>query len=227
MERPYYKTEEIELMCADELQNVSLMPSEPRPIRVERFIEKRFGINPTYEDLPDGILGLIEFGTKGVIGITILRSLAEEGSLVSERRVNTSLAHEAGHGLLHAHLFAFGEKPIALFGDDKKSNEPKILCRNDTILGSQGSKTTGYGGQWWEYQANLVIGPLLLPRLLVIDALEPFLLKKGLMGTRKLDPALREVAERTLAQIFDVNAIVARIRLEGLFPVAEDSQLTL
>lgn len=227
-ERPYYKVEEIELICTDELQKVNLMPSDPCPIRVERFIEKKFKINVSYEDLPEEVLGCIEFGACGVRRIIISRSLTENSSQVAERRINTTLAHEAGHGLLHTHLFALGQKPTDLFGGDEESSEPKILCRNGAVLGIQGyQKKSTYANNWWEYQANLVIGSLLLPQLLIMNALEPFLIKKGMMGIKKLDPVRRGTAERMLAQVFDVNPIVARIRLEGLFPVAEDSQLTL
>jgi len=227
IERPYYTVEDVEHLCTDELQKVSLMPSDPSPIRIERFIEKKFKIHPTYEDLPEGILGLVEFGPKGVKGMAISRSLTEEGSRSSERRISTTLAHEGGHGLLHAHLFVLGQKPTSLFRDDKNSNEPKILCRKDAIQGLQGYKKTGYGGRWWEYQANLAIGPLLLPRSLVIRALEPFLEKSGLLEVKELDPACREEAVKGLARVFEVNPIVAKIRLEGLYPLARDGQLTL
>ncbi len=224
-ERPYYTSNDIETICIDELRKVGLLPSSPEPIRVERFIEKKFKIHPQYDDLPDGVLGFIEFGAKGVQGITISKTLSEEGSTVAERRINTTLAHEAGHGLLHTHLFVLGQNPESLFGKDIDPNKPKILCRNNAIQGMKGFRDTGYC--WWEHQANLVIGPLLMPKALVVTALEPFFTKAGKLGYQVLDRVREEEAVRVLFQTFEVNPVVAKIRLDLLFPPALDSQLTL
>ena len=154
-ERPYYQVEEVEQICADELRKVGLLPAKPEPIRIERFIEKRFNIVPKYEDLTEGLLGCAKFGPKGMQEIILSRLLAEEDSKVSERRINTTLAHEAGHGLLHGHLFALGQQPRSLFGDGLDPNEMKILCRSESILGIQNRKRIDYGGRWWEYQVGI------------------------------------------------------------------------
>jgi hypothetical protein len=226
-ERPFYTLEDVERICTDELRKVDLFPLDPTPVRIERFIEKRFKIHPSYEDLPEGVLGYTEFGLEGVRGMAVSRSLAEESSKVLERRVNTTLAHEAGHGLLHAHLFVLGQQPRSLFGEGMDSNKPRILCRNGGIQGIRGYKETGYGGKWWELQANLAIGALLLPRTLVKIVLEPLMEKKGLLGSEILDRTRREEAMQILTQVFDVNPIAAKIRIETLFPRTQDYQLTL
>lgn len=224
-ERPFYTLEEVEQLCVEELENAGLFPKVPEPIRIDRFIEKRFKVYPVYESLPEGVLGCIEFDSKGVKGVVVSRALSEEDSKIAERRINTTLAHEAGHGLLHAHLFVLAQKSESLFGKDFDPNKPKILCRSDAIQGIPDYKDTGRN-HWWEYQANLVIGPLLLPRSLVMTSLEPFLVKKGIMGNQILDRNCKEDAVRMLSQTFDVNPIVAKIRLETLFPERQDSQLT-
>jgi len=226
-ERPYYSVEEVEKICTDELLKVGLLPKSPGPIRIDRFIEKKFKVNHRYEDLPEGVLGCTKFGSKGVEEIVVLRSLAEERNKLSERRINTTLAHEAGHGLLHAHLFAFGEQPRSLFGDSLDPIETKILCRKDTIEGIQNRKRIDYGGRWWEYQANLAIGGLLLPRQLVMIILEQFLVEKGRLGSKVLDSVRKEEAMRKLVGVFDVNPSMARIRIETIFPPDQDFQLTL
>jgi len=226
-ERPYYTLDEVEQICADELRKVGLFPQEPEPIRIDRFIEKRFEVVPKYEDLPEDLLGCTKFGPKGVQEIIVSRSLAEENNKVSERRINTTLAHEAGHGLLHAHLFVVGQQPRSLFGDGLDPKEPKILCRKDTIEGIQDSKRFNRPVPWWEFQANLAIGGLLLPRQLVIIVLEPFMVGKGQLGIKVLDPVHKENAMRELVEVFDVNPIVARIRIEKIFPSAQEQQLTL
>ena len=95
MERPYYEDSDIESIAIDELRKVGLLPTTPQPIRVDRFIEKRYGIVPQYEDVPDGILGFTRFGAKGPEEVVVSRSLSEEGTIIAERWMNSTLAHEA------------------------------------------------------------------------------------------------------------------------------------
>lgn len=222
-ERPFYELHDIENICSEELKSAGLHPSEPSPIRVERFIEKRFKVNPVYEDLPDGILGYSRFGKAGLEGIVISRALAEDQSRSTERRVTTTLAHEAGHALLHAHLFALGMPQPGLFGSEITT--PKILCRNESMPAMNSGKK--YDGRWWEFQANQAIGALLLPRALTVKALEPLLDASGILGaSQELPAGRREEAVILLSKVFDVNPIVARIRLEELYPSGGE-QLTL
>lgn len=229
-ERPYYTDQEIESTCADELHKVRLLPSSPQPIRIDRFVEKRFGVTPIYEDLPEGLLGFTQFGPKGVEAIAVSKLLAEEGSRTAERRINTTLAHESGHGLLHAHLFALGQRTqaVSLFGESFEQKQVKLLCRTEAIQGMRGAEGDGgYHGRWWEYHANRVIGALLLPRSLVYEALASILIEKGVLGTKVLDSAHRAEAVQILVDTFEVNPVVARIRLAGIFPESTAQQLTL
>src|SRR5262249_46079833 len=101
----YYPDEDIENICRDELSKVGLLPKEPEPIRIDRIIEKRFGVSPRYEDLGKDVLGLTKFTKKGVAEVIVSKALEEEGDTVAERRIRTTLGHEGGHGLLHTHLF--------------------------------------------------------------------------------------------------------------------------
>jgi hypothetical protein len=217
-EQPYFTPNEIDQICADELGKEDLFPATPEPVRIDRFIEKRFRVSPQYENLPAGVLGFTKFNKTGVDAIVISAALDAEGGKVAERRVRTTLAHEAGHGLLHAYLFALDEKPFHLFDKDSHTDY-QILCRD--VQGEQ-QKTRGYGGRWWEYQANRAIGGLLCPRALVQEAIRPFLVPSGRLGVEVLDEARREGAVRSLAETFDVNAVVARIRVSELFPAGTD-----
>lgn len=224
-EQPFFQPEEIESLCREELGKFNLLPSSPEPIRVERFIEKRFGITPVYEKLPPGVLGFTRFSTKGVESIVVSRVLSEEETRVSERRVTTTLAHEAGHGLLHAHLFAVGEQPARLFGDEYDPKAPKIMCRDEPASASGRPR---YDGKWWEFQANQVIGALLLPRILVEKLLDETVLRStGNFGLRHLSSQDRGRAVDALCRVFNVNAPVAKIRLEQLFPESDSAQLSL
>lgn len=225
-ERPYYEQGEIESMCLDELRKADLLPAQPEPIRIERFIEKRFRVQPRYDDLPDGVLGFTRFGSKGVEAIVVARVLADEGSRAAERRINTTLAHEAGHGLLHAHLFALGALSPSLFGDAVDPAAPRILCRDDAVSGTSATRTP-YDGRWWEYQANRVIGALLLPKPLVRICLAPLAVSRGNLGQVTVDNSRRDEAVRLIADTFEVNPAVARIRLDEVLPAGNDRQLSL
>lgn len=226
-ERPYYEIAEVERICTQELRKQKLYPAGVQPIRIDRFVEKRFGIQPTYEDLPKGVLGFTRFGAKGVEAIVVARSLDDEGTTTAERRLRTTLAHEGGHGLLHTHLFAFGNPPTSLFGNEISADDPKILCRDEQDSPATTSGKRRPPVRWWEFQANMAMGALLLPRALVLEALATMLVPQGRLGLLTLPDGCREAAARSLADVFDVNPIVARIRLQGLYPVASGGQLTL
>lgn len=227
-ERPYYTNEEIDQICSDELRAVDLFPSSPEPIRIDRFIEKRFKVSPQYDDLPAGVLGFTSFGPAGVQSIVISRALSEEGTRVSERRLNTTLAHEGGHGLLHAHLFGYGPPKQSLFAeDDFKSDPMRILCREEAVFTSQSHGHKNYTGRWWEFQANRAIGGLLLPKLLMAQCLERLLVPRGSLGKRVLPEEHRDRAVHLMAEVFDVNPAVARIRVDSFYSAEEERQLTL
>ncbi len=220
--RPSYGRQRVEAICSLALAEVGLLPAEPSPIRIDRFIEKKFGISHDYDETPDGVLGFSLFNKRGVTTIVIARALDEEGTVSSKRRIRTTLAHEAGHGLLHRHLFVSGKKPEALFNDGVE--EPKILCRE---VSEAFSKRGSYDGGWWEVQANQAIGPLLMPRTLVYKLLEPLLVTQGTLGFKVLEAAKRETAARLIAETFDVNPAAARVRVDVLYPAALAGQLTL
>lgn len=212
--QPFFKPSQIDQICCDELRNEGLFPNSPEPIRIDRFIEKHFKVSPQYEDLPVGVLGFTRFGKTGVKAVAISAALDAEGGKVAERRVRTTMAHEAGHGLLHAHLFALDEIPLHLFDADSHSAD-QILCRD--VQGDE-QKSQRYDGRWWEFQANRAIGGLLCPPPLVLEAMKPFQSPAGLLGVEVLDESRREAAVRSLAEIFDVNPAVTRIRIAELFP---------
>lgn len=231
--RPYYTEQRLDAMVTEELRRVDLLPEVAGPIRVERFIEKRFNIVPSYEDLPVGLLGMTCFGQEGVQGVVIAKSLTEERSTVAERRINSTLAHEAGHMLLHEDLFKAqsSDDTGALFEEDLDTPRQRILCREDVLNLLDGTRTRHrYDGRWWEYQANMVIGALLLPRCLVDNMLSPFLVSQGQLAVvHVLDDERRVEAIQTLSDAFEVNPAVARIRVDAMYPAlpAGSGQLPL
>jgi len=222
--RPYYTDQEIENICQDELQAHNLMPERPSAIRIDRFIEKKFDVVHSYEVLGDGVLGLTQFGRTGVSAIIVSRSLEEDGTQAAEGRVRSTLAHEAGHGLLHAHLFVLQDQQ-PLFGDSSDPSGPKILCRNEIEKGIEHS----YSGEWWEYHANKAIGALLMPAKLVEIALrdQNFLIVSGGLSIKAFDHSKMTDASKYLASVFNVNPAVSRLRLNQLYPLGARGQMTL
>jgi hypothetical protein len=201
---------EIDEICLEALKSQSLLPSKPAPIRIERFVEKQFRTPLRYEDLGPDNLGCTIFNSSGAVeAILVSRSLEEQNTTPARRRVRSTVAHEAGHGLLHGPLFIGDNFP------DHGKNQRRILCRSEDILVET---QRSYRGRWWEFQANQAIGSLLLPRLLVNAFLDQSGIEVGSSGSRSLTPAQRESLAKKAAVTFDVNPIVARIRLDSLFP---------
>ncbi len=226
-ERPFFALDDIERICLDELEASGLLPSEPSPVRIDRFIEKKFGVSVAYEDLPAGVLGFTRFGPKGVEAVVVSRQLDDEGTKQAERRLRTTLAHEAGHGLLHAHLFALADSPVSLFDEPGAVDQRRILCRDGGISGLNAAKRAGYDGRWWEFQANQAMGALLLPKRLVETGIRDLLIEEGLLGRLALPEENREKAVRQISEIFDVNQIVSRLRLNGIYPNSPERQMAL
>ena len=219
-ERPFFTESEIERMCESALTEAGYYPSEPSPVNIDRFIEKYFDVSPQFEDLPPGVLGYSCFDSDGMISMHIATALTNEGTRVAERRVHTTLAHEAGHGLFHSYLFSLAEGGLDLFQSDPDVTRTRILCRDEYAPQQK------VHGPWWEIQANMAIGPLLMPRPLVVEAVEPFLTSTGLLGIGAVPEDQRETVVAELSSTFDVNPVVARIRLEGVTQPS-GSQLSL
>jgi hypothetical protein len=221
-EQPYFSASEVERTCSDELRAFDLYPSSPQPIRIDRFIEKRFKVTYEPEDLSENVLGYTKFGPNGVHAIYVSRTLLDDPSTPAQRRVTTTLAHEAGHGLLHAHLFVLeADKNLALFGQDPDVSLTKILCRDPDARPS-----SGYDGRWWELQANMAMAALVLPKALVLECAKPCIEARGSLGTLVLPKSRRAAAVNLVSETFDVNPIVAKLRLARLCP-EQGGQLAL
>jgi hypothetical protein len=155
---------EIDEICLGALRSQSLLPSEPAPIRIDRFVEKQFKAPLRYEDLGPEHLGCTIFNSSGAVeAILVSRLLEEQNTLPARRRVRSTIAHEAGHGLLHGSLFVEG-KSADSENDAPGERQPLILCRTEDILVDA---QRAYTGRWWEFQANQAMGSLLLPTALI------------------------------------------------------------
>jgi hypothetical protein len=212
-----FSTDEFDEICLEALTKSGFLPKTPQAIRIDRFVEKYFQCNAGYEDLPAGTLGYSLFDAKGKVIEVRVSDKIEDGKQSSERRVRSTWAHEAGHCLLHPMLFIEtpGQPTFSqIEGKNSNIDSGKILCRNNDIKPAGRS----YDGRWWEWQANRCIGGLLLPKKLMGEALSNFLIDSVVTRSPILPAAKRLDAEKHLAEIFDVNPIVARIRLAEMYP---------
>lgn len=218
----YYPKKEIDELCEAALDAAGCLPERPEPIEIETFIEIHFGAQVAYDDLGRGILGYTAFSRQGkVFAIGASRELFD-GSKAGARRARSTLAHEAGHGLLHSTLFGGLYEYHPLFEGNYDATTQRTICRDRDLEDPSG----GYSGRWWEWQANYAIGGFLVPRRLFAAAVEPFTVTSGGLSVRVLRQDSRERAARSLADTFDVNPAVTRIRLSELIPDTGD-QLVL
>jgi hypothetical protein len=210
-------------MCLAALEETGLLPMSPSPIRVERLVEKRFNCDVEYAKLPSGVLGFTEFSRNGVVRIVLAEEL-DDGTEVSRRRERSTIAHEAGHGLFHGHLFALEEFPSLL---PREGGEPAIMCREVADEATpNGRAVTRAKYSWHEFQANRAIGGLLLPERLVRQVAAPHLVSDGVFDEKHLPRETRQKLVEELMGVFDVNRPVASIRLEQLYPAKAEEQLT-
>ena len=206
---------EIDRMCEDALREAKMLPAAPEPIRIDRFIEKHFGCRFVYEDIAEGVLGCTMFRADGGIALVAVSPTLDDGTVVGRRRFRSTSAHEAGHCLMHPILFMQNPDQMNLeYKENLDFGRRRIMCRIDDLAG----RGKGYDGRWWEYQANRAIGGLLLPKRLVSAAVGHLVKRTELLGTEILDAEDRKNAESVVADAFDVNPVVARIRLAEMFP---------
>ncbi len=211
-------------MCFDALSKAGALPATPEAVRIDWFVETYFDCRIAYEDLDNGVLGCTAFNENGSIRAVFLARHLEDGRDCSKRRIRTTLAHEGGHCLMHAGLFA-GSSQRNLELEPRRNHENldfrnrRILCREEDFSGGSGNRA--YSGRWWEWQANRAIGGFLLPTTLVQQAVAPFSQLSPVTKSPRVDGPNRERAVAELARVFEVNPIVARIRLTELFPLSD------
>lgn len=210
LRRVRFETREVEARCAEALASVGLLPKKPAPIRIERFPEKYFGAKLRFRVLKDEALGSVQFDEEGrVVNIFVSKALAQDETSEGQRKVRSTIAHECGHGLLHGELFVerlrFEQHPRLLV--DYEPVEDAEFLNLEVVRPNDGPRY-----QWWEFQANMAMSALLLPRNLITQAALPFARAYAdtAMPQRQ---AITEEAAIELAEVFDVNPVMIRFRL--------------
>ena len=213
----YFTKEQIDSMCEQELKKAGYLPAEPTPIRIDRFIEKTYS-KIEYLDIGPNILGCTQFSSRGAVDRVIVSSSLDSEETVTERRLRSTMAHEAGHCMLHPVLFIQDGLQSTFRNENVDfARSRKIMCRADSIH-AEPERKKNVSGEWWEYQANRAIGGFLLPKRLVNLALQPFLIQSAIAGAVGIVPQKRKDAIRTLSDLFEVNLKVVEIRLSEMYP---------
>jgi hypothetical protein len=214
--RLHYTVDEIDDYCLEALAKSKYLPQTPSPIRIDRFVEKHFECTTGYENLDAGIMGYTLFDKNGKPLQVRISEKLEDGTRAAERRARTTWAHEGGHCLLHPKLFMDMPGQPTFDQSEQNSNikDGRILCRDTDVRPAN----RRYDGRWWEWQANRCIGGFLLPKPLVRKAIADLLVEAFVTSRASLPPAKVAAAIEIVAETFDVNPVVARIRLEEMFP---------
>jgi hypothetical protein len=185
------------------------MPKSAAPaVDIETFVEMHLGAVVDYAgDLPDTILGYTEFNQPP--RIVVSRRLtdlatASQASLGLRGRWRATLAHEAAHLLLHAHLRGAGNLT------------PKLTAQAIS-LSSVASKS-----DWREVQANMGMAALLMPRDLFLSEARRFLEREPVFLPLEVEglPAKRLVA--ILGEQFQTSLEATRLRLSTFGWVSRD-----
>jgi hypothetical protein len=215
-ERIWFEPVEIEQIASSELAKAGLAPTDAAPaVDIEAFIERH--LNATldqYADLEPTVLGLTEFFRAQRPRISINKDLT--GSAVDEDesppgrlgRWRATLAHEAGHILLHRDLFEVAVGNLELFAassDERAGGAHRCLKRDATYAS---------GGEWREVQANRAMAALLMPRSFFASVARREL--TDIFPGRELVPVADTRVAARLATTFQVSRQAARIRLETL-----------
>jgi hypothetical protein len=223
----FFKSEEIEQAAAGDLASLKLMPPTPREVDVDSLCQLLYQFSPRYTRTGDGILGCIHFNTRAPAGIDLNEALGELDSATNEHRRRSTLAHEIGHGQLHAGLFTELMQAKKAGHGTEQVRDPAaagdaFLCREQDV---RDGESAGFSGpSTWhrmaEWQANRYMAAVLAPARLVRLAVTELLDNPPEYVRIELDPMHRDELAPQVAKTFNISRQLAAIRLDELFPVS-------
>jgi hypothetical protein len=202
-------------MTVSELRKAALMPTDASPVvNLEAFIERHLKAKlDQYADLPPNVLGVTHFFDGRPPTISINKDLTgsaldEDESLPGQLgRWRATLAHEAGHVLLHRSLFEFALGNMSLFGSNSGGDDARQLLRC-----LKRDATYASSGDWREIQANQAMAALLMPKVFFMRVARVEM-AKVLPGRETIPFGGEDRVAAPLAAILAVSRQAARIRL--------------
>jgi hypothetical protein len=227
-ERLWFEPAEIESMMEAELRKASLMPSESAPVvKLEVFVERHLKVTlDQYAALDPSVLGVTEFFEGKPPRISINEDLTgsaldgESSAPGLVGRWRATLAHEAGHVLLHRSLFEFAVGNMTLFGTERREGGRQLQrCLKREVADAGGS-------DWREVQANQAMAALLMPKSL-FHKLAREQITQLFPGHDAIPAGSEDRIAARLAPVLEVSKQAARIRLLTLGFVEKHAQMKL
>lgn len=167
-----------------------------RRLDVERFYEtylpKRFGINTGYQKLTAGIHG---FTNPAKLESAVEIQLVEASDRATVRFGRSTIGHEAGHCVLHAHQFKKRSETEAFLHDHHHAPEQRLF-RRDEIKPYECPEWQA----WWFCKA------IFLPRSVLSKEVERGITVRKIADIVDLNPAFVEVRLRNLQLLDRVRA---------------------
>ena len=216
-ERTFFSRPEIEKMADDELRVAGCRPQQPEPIALEKYLRRRHdGLEPTIADLAPGLMGSADLTNPRQPVITI----ATEVFNGPEPRYRSTLAHETGHLVMHASLFLDQEFLRAL--ELRRRGLHRAFECSGTDINEAPRQPVNKADPLFhlEYQANLFMVAMLLPKPLVRTCVASWTQTTSLRGGGRetvLPDIHRREAIHLVAETFTVSRTMATFRLEELY----------
>ena len=220
-DRPFFTLNRLEEIAAQALDKAGCTDSDPGEIPIEDVLEECLGLGIDYSPLSEDVMGCAHFEPEGLVKVEIHESLSLCGhDPTLDRRRRSTIAHELGHGLVHTPLyrqrFEF-ERQQADF-DPAQPQHARHACRTTDIREVGHQQNNGNSFCWLEWQANFLMGALLVPRRAIQRHLEHWTGPQDGVRTLRLPFPLRDEAAVSTSAVFHVSRQLAAIRIEGLYP---------
>lgn len=228
-ERLWFDVSEIELMMESELRKASLMPTESSPsVKLESFVERHLKATlDQYAELDVSVLGVTEFFEGKAPRISLNKNLT--GSALDDGdappgvlgRWRATVAHEAGHVLLHRSLFEFAVGNMNLFEPSpaERGRQLQRCLKRDVAHG-------GGASDWREVQANQAMAALLMPKSFFLKIARAHI-EQLFPGVDMLTAGQDDRVAARLGPVLEVSKQAARIRLTTLGLVESKGQTRL
>ncbi len=207
---------EIERIIECELTSSGLMPTVAEPVvDLERFVERHLSVAlDHYAELDSDVLGTTEFFRGKGARISINRDLT--GSALDNRkpsvgtrgRWRATLAHEAGHVILHRKLFDVGLPPGAGGRRSLRMERHRQQCLKSNVPHSDDVDPR-------EYQANQAMAVLLMPRGVFLEIAREEI-SRAFPGCDRVPPGSELRLAVRIARRLEVSRQAAAIRMSTL-----------
>lgn len=200
--RPLFKESEIEeearsslkKLCSRLAIEVSYPLSDDALVLLIESLTDEFDQYADMTEIDGEVDGFTEFSPHKLPNVYVNADLTMNGN---RNRKRMTVAHEAGHVVLHRGLYSQDQRQLDLINIEE--NIP-IYCRQNEILN---------GVDWREWQASFFAGSLLMPKQLLSD-----LIDASYRSHPPIDGSAEAIALRNLvASHFDVSRDAARVRL--------------